>query len=95
MSKITRVRPVLLTAPYTDPKRSVEGLLCLPTGYRTTGLVEITLDNGVVGLGEGYLAVFAQKVFREIVEIVAPMLIGKDPRDFEKVMGELLLTTGY
>jgi len=95
MPKITRVRPVLLTAPYTDPKRSVEGLLCLPTGYRTTGLVEITLDNGVVGLGEGYLAVFAPKVFREIVEIVAPMLIGKDPRDFENVMGELSLTTGY
>ncbi len=95
MTKIVRVRPVLLTAPYTDPKRSVEGLLCLPTGYRTTGLVEITLNNGVVGLGEGYLAVFAPKVFREIVEIVAPMMIGKDPRDYEKLMGELLLTTGY
>lgn len=95
MPKITRVRPVLLTAPYTDPKRSVEGLLCLPTGYRTTGLVEITLDNGVVGLGEGYLAVFAPKVFREIADLVAPVLIERDPRDLDQLMRELLLTTGY
>lgn len=95
MSKIIRVRPVLLTAPYTDPKCSVEGLLCLPTGYRTTGLVEITLDSGEVGLGEGYLAVFAPKVFQEIVELVAPVLIGRDPRDLDQLMRELLLTTGY
>jgi L-alanine-DL-glutamate epimerase-like enolase superfamily enzyme len=95
MPKITRVRPVLLTAPYTDPQRSVEGLLCLPTGYRTTGLVEITLDNGVTGLGEGYLTVFAPKVFTEIVDLVAPVLIGRDPRALEPLMRELLLTTGY
>lgn len=73
MPTLTRIRPVLLTAPYTDPKRSVEGLLCLPTGDRTTGLVEITLDNVVVGVGEGYLAVFAPEVFRAIVDLVAPV----------------------
>lgn len=95
MPKISRVRPVLLTAPYTDPQRSVEGLLCLPTGYRTTGMVEIKLDNGVVGLGEGYIAVFAPKVFVSIVELVAPVLMGRDPRDLGELMRDLLMTTGY
>ncbi len=43
MAKIRKVRPVLLSAPYADPKSSLEVKLHLRTGYRTCGLVEITL----------------------------------------------------
>jgi L-alanine-DL-glutamate epimerase-like enolase superfamily enzyme len=78
--RIVRVRPVLLSAPYADARTDLEVLLHLPSGWRTTGLVEITLDNGVVGLGEGYLAVFAPRVFETIVELVAPTLIGQTRR---------------
>lgn len=95
MAKIVRVRPVLLSAPYSDPPTSAEVILHLPTGYRSIGLVELTLDNGIVGLGEGYLAVFAPHVFRAIVELVAPVLLGRDPDDLDRLMREVSLTTGY
>ena len=37
MAKIRKVRPVLLSAPYADPKSSLEVKLHLRTGYRTCG----------------------------------------------------------
>ncbi len=95
MPKITRVRPVLLSAPYSNPETSAEVRLHLQGGYRTIGLVEMTLDSGIVGLGEGYLAVFAPHVFRTIVELVAPVLVGRDPGDFDRLLREISLTTGY
>lgn len=95
MSKIVRVRPVLLSAPYSDPRSSAEVRLHLPDGWRSIGIVEITLDDGIVGLGEGYLAVFAPHVFRTIVELVAPVLVGRDPREFERLLRDIRLTTGY
>lgn len=95
MPKITRIRPVLLSAPYADPLTSAEVRLHLPSGWRTIGLVEITLDNGIIGLGEGYLAVFAPHVFRTIVELIGQALLGRDPRDLKRLMRDLTLTTGY
>lgn len=95
MPKITRIRPVLLSAPYADRQANAEVRLHLPSGWRTTGMVEITLDNGITGLGEGYLAVFAPQVFKAIVELVAPVLVGRDPSDLERLMRDLALTTGY
>jgi len=44
-------------------------------------LVEITLEDGTTGLGEGYLAVFAPHVFVEIVQLIAPYLIGREAAD--------------
>jgi L-alanine-DL-glutamate epimerase-like enolase superfamily enzyme len=41
-------------------------------------MVEVTLDNGVTGLDEGYLAVFAPLVFKSIVELCAPHVLGKE-----------------
>jgi L-alanine-DL-glutamate epimerase-like enolase superfamily enzyme len=73
--KIEAIRPILLSAPYADSK-NVEVLNHLPHGYRTTGLVEITLSGGVTGVGEGYLAVFAPQVFTAIVDLVGPALRG-------------------
>jgi len=93
--RIASVRPVLLSAPYADARTDLEALLHLPTGWRTTGLVEITLDNGVVGLGEGYLAVFAPRVFEKLVELVAPTLLGRDPQDLASLCRDLSLVTGY
>ncbi len=97
MPKIVRIRPVLLSAPYAegDADANMEVRLHLPSGLRTTGLVEITLDNGVVGLGEGYLAVFAPHVFTAITNLIAPLLIGRDPQDVETLFREMVTLTGY
>ena len=78
--KIAKVRPVLLSAPYADAN-DLEVKLHLSSGYRTTGLVEVTLEDGTTGLGEGYLAVFAPKVFVTTVELITPYLLGKDALD--------------
>ena len=95
MSKIASIRPVLLSAPYSDPNDDLEVICHLPSGWRTTGLVEITLDNGIKGLGEGYLAVFAPLVFEQIVALVSPALIGRDPRDLARLTRDISLVTGY
>ena len=70
MPKIAKIRTVLLSSPYADPD-DPEIKECFPNGAkRTIGMVEIKLDNGVTGIGEGYLAVFAPLVFKSIVDLV-------------------------
>ncbi|NKB54521.1 MAG: hypothetical protein GKR97_20340 [Rhizobiaceae bacterium] len=81
MPRITDIRCILLSSPYADAE-DPEIKKCFPNGpKRTIGMVEVTLDNGVTGLGEGYLAVFAPLVFESIVELCAPQVIGKDGHD--------------
>ena len=71
MPKIENIRCVLLSSPYADAD-DPEIKECFPNGpKRTVGMVEVTLDNGIRGLGEGYLAVFARIYCR----IVFPILV--------------------
>jgi L-alanine-DL-glutamate epimerase-like enolase superfamily enzyme len=95
MSKITAIRPVLLSAPYAEKGKNLEVDLHLQSGYRTTGLVEITLDDGTKGLGEGYLAVFAPHVFTSIVELITPHIVGRDIMDTKPILRDLSIITGY
>lgn len=95
MSTIRSVRAVLLTAPYAAPHGNMEVLLHLPHGLRTTGLVEIVCDDGPVGLGEGYLAVFAPKVFTAIVDLLAPLVVGRTLDDLPTLVRDLEVATGY
>ncbi len=95
MSKITNVRPVLLSAPYADADTNTEVQLHLRSGYRTCGLVEITLEDGTAGLGEGYLAVFAPRVFEQLIHLLRPYLIGRSVMDLQQVYQDLLLVVGY
>ena len=94
MPKITNIRPVLLSAPYAHSEY-LEVKVNLKSGYRTCGLVEVTLEDGTIGLGEGYLAVFAPHVFEEIVKLVSPYLIGKDVMDLNARYNDLCAVTGY
>lgn len=95
MSVIKEVRPVLLSAPYANPATNLEVQLHLPCGCRTCGLVEITLDDGNTGLGEGYVAVFAPRVFEQMILLLRPYLIGRDIMDVNKIYQDLLLVIGY
>lgn len=81
MTTITNIRCVLLSSPYADAD-DPEIKECFPNGpKRTIGMVEVTLDNGVTGLGEGYLAVFAPLVFKSIVDLCTPQVLAKDGFD--------------
>lgn len=95
MPAITNVRCVLLSSPYADAD-DPEIKECFPNGpKRTIGMVEITLDNGVTGLGEGYLAVFAPLVFQSIVDLCAPQVLHKDGFDIERRVKDLRSLCDY
>jgi L-alanine-DL-glutamate epimerase-like enolase superfamily enzyme len=63
--------------------------------YKTTGLVEIRLDDGTVGLGEGYLAVFAPRVFEALVDLLGRELLGKDAADIRARVRDLDVASSY
>lgn len=95
MPKIAQVRCILLSSPYADAD-DPEIKECFPNGpRRTIGMVEVTLDNGVTGLGEGYLAVFAPLVFKSIVELCTPQVIGKDGFDIDRRVRDLRSLCDY
>jgi L-alanine-DL-glutamate epimerase-like enolase superfamily enzyme len=95
MPDITRIRCVLLSSPYADAdEREIK--VCFPNGpKRTVGMVEVTLDNGVTGIGEGYLAVFAPLVFRSIVDLCSPQMLGKDGFDIARRTRDLRSLCDY
>ncbi|RDJ24941.1 mandelate racemase/muconate lactonizing enzyme family protein [Bosea caraganae] len=95
MPEITGIRCVLLSSPYADAdEREIKA--CFPNGpKRTIGMVEVTLDNGVTGIGEGYLAVFAPLVFKSIVDLCTPLMLGKDGFDIPRRVKDLRSLCDY
>jgi len=95
MAKVTRVRSILLSSPYADAD-DPEIKECFPNGAkRTIGMVEVTLENGMTGLGEGYLAVFVPLVFTAIVDLCRPHVLGLDGLDIEGVVRRLRSLCDY
>ncbi|WP_170764628.1 mandelate racemase/muconate lactonizing enzyme family protein [Ruegeria lacuscaerulensis] len=95
MPKITNIRCLLLSSPYADAD-DPEIKECFPNGpKRTIGMVEVTLDNGVTGLGEGYLAVFAPLVFKSIVDLCTPQVMGKEGFDISARVRDLRSLCDY
>ena len=95
MPSIQQVRCVLLSSPYADAD-DPEIKECFPNGpKRTVGMVEVTLDNGVSGLGEGYMAVFAPKVFQAIVELTTPYMLAQDAFAIEERIRDLCSVCDY
>jgi L-alanine-DL-glutamate epimerase-like enolase superfamily enzyme len=95
MPLIRQIRTLLLSSPYAHEDHP-EILECFPNGpKRTVGMVEITLDNGVKGVGEGYLAVFAPEVFRAIVELCRPYLVGTEAFDRKERVHDLCRICDY
>ncbi|MBX3028973.1 MAG: mandelate racemase/muconate lactonizing enzyme family protein [Chloroflexi bacterium] len=85
-TRIVAVRPVFLS--YTYPPEHVQGWSGGRLPGITAGLVEITTDTGVTGVGETYAGVFAPDVVRAIVEYHAAGLIGQDPSNIERLWHE-------
>lgn len=55
-------------------------------------LVEIRTDEGIVGIGE--IASGPQKVVSEVLEKIAPTIIGMDPRGHAEIWKRLMSTSG-
>ena len=94
MPRIERLRPVLLSAPYGHPW-STELTHRLPTGYRNCSLVELTFSDGLTGIGEGYLGVFAPRVFTAITELLVEVVVGRNLDDAEAIVRDVALATSY
>ncbi len=95
MANIIDVRCVLLSSSYADAE-DPEIKECFPNGpKRTIGMVEVTLDNGVTGLGEGYMAVFAPKVFESIVDLTRPYMLGQNGFDIQRRVKDLCSVCDY
>ena len=95
MATIEAIRCILLSSPYADAD-DPEIKECFPNGpKRTVGMVEVTLDSGVTGLGEGYLAVFAPLVFKSIVDLCTPYLVGADGLDIAGRVRDLRSVCDY
>jgi L-alanine-DL-glutamate epimerase-like enolase superfamily enzyme len=95
MPEIADARCILLSSPYADAD-DPEIKECFPNGpKRTVGMVEVTLDNGVTGLGEGYLAVFAPLVFKAIFDLCRPYVVGRDGFDIVRRVKDLCSVCDY
>lgn len=87
---IRAVKVINLHCEYADG-----GFLCAEghTNGRLTSLVEVTVDNGLTGLGSAYTH---PDVLRVIVEQhLAPFLIGEDPADTGRLWDELYALTRW
>ncbi|MCB0065350.1 MAG: mandelate racemase/muconate lactonizing enzyme family protein [Caldilineaceae bacterium] len=71
--KITSIETFQLRCPLGEPFGWSQGWI----DHRTTGIVKITTDAGIVGWGEGCTGPAAAV----IAEIFAPFLLGADPRN--------------
>jgi len=83
MKTIVKVEPILLSAPHGDHPRH------LPTGLRPTSLVRVECSDGLTGLGESYLGVYAPMVFKALIEHFAPYLVGEDPCEISKTIAKV------
>jgi D-arabinonate dehydratase/D-galactarolactone cycloisomerase len=95
--KITRVEPINLFVPLASTSRAPISLpfgeqiaTVVFGGYRAT-LVRILTDVGIDGVGE-CLVRLAPRATGALVEELAPILLGRDPRDVEPIWDMLYAT---
>jgi L-alanine-DL-glutamate epimerase-like enolase superfamily enzyme len=68
--RIVDIRPTLLTTPYGRPGAH--------TQRRSACFVEVTTEDGIVGLGETYAGVYVPELAAAIVDWFKPLLLGHD-----------------
>lgn len=78
MAKIAELRSILLSSKYADADNREVKTCFHGNAYKSAGFVQIKCDDGTTGVGEGYIAVFAPRVFESIVNVIRPYLIGCD-----------------
>lgn len=82
--KIINVEPILVSSKYGDGN-----VLGQPLGVKTLGFVRVTTDNGLIGYGEAYCAIYVPEMFREIIFHLKTFLLDEDPSDPEKLYDQI------
>ncbi len=88
--KITAVRTVLLTGPYSRDPYILAG-----RPRRSAAFIEIQTDAGLIGLGETYAGYFFPESVPGVVEFFAPILIGQSPDDVEELWQRMYRCGNY
>jgi galactonate dehydratase len=73
--KIDRIQTFLV-----PPSRSPDGW----TGVKAFLFVKITTDTGLSGWGEAYLLPGRERVIKQVIVSLAPLLLGQDPSEIRK-----------
>ncbi len=91
--KITRVEPVLVAVPYEHgaPKPMRHGVGAWDT--QDILFVRVETDAGVTGWGEAFSNSSSPVTVPAIAKIVAPLAVGRDPRDISSLMRDLTRRT--
>lgn len=74
--RITDVRTVLLTGPYSN-----DPYICALRPRRSAAFVELHTDTDLVGLGETYAGYFFPEAVPPLVDFFAPIVVGQSPDD--------------
>jgi len=89
--RITDVNVITLGVPLKEPSGLSRGR---EIGFRGAAFVVIDTDEGIQGIGEGYGPEYY--IVRTIVERkYAPMLLGEDPLNIERIWHKMLMEPTY
>ena len=89
--KITAVESILLAVPYR-PAGGLQSIAGRPAAGLSMLLVRIETDQGITGWGEAFGHAVAPGTRTVLDTLVGPMLIGRDARDIDALMGDLQRT---
>ena len=86
--KITAVEPFHISVPY-DFGNSAQNAAAAQWKTMETLFVKVTTDEGLVGWGEGFGLATCGITKVAVERAVAPLAIGRDPTDIERLMGDV------
>jgi|GEM_PF-2730495 len=86
--QITGAETIQLRIPFSDPGKG-EGLFPGTWDALDFVLLRVETDTGLVGWGEAFSYFCADAVAALTRQSVAPLLIGKDPREIDPILAEL------
>lgn len=79
--KIKSIESIMLS--YVPEVKPLDGLSDIAS--RDVFLVRIHTDDGCVGIGEGFALGSLRSLAQAVDEMLAPLLVGQDPRDIERL----------
>lgn len=88
--RITDVRTVLLTGPYSN-----DPYICALRPRRSAAFIEIVTDTEHVGYGETYAGYFFPEGVPPIVDFLKPILIGQSPDDIATLWKRMYHSGNY